>query len=142
MVFVFIYFYRNIWAQPRCHAWWQHVCDNWTERDWLLNFRMRRTTFHILCDSLHPKLTRQDTTYRQAVPVELRVAICLWRLATNLELRSLSHLFGVGLSSACMFTQQVVAAINDTLKPEYLHTPSAAEFEEIVKGFNNRWGFP
>ncbi|KAF7642334.1 hypothetical protein LDENG_00259930 [Lucifuga dentata] len=103
---------------------------------------MRRATFHHLCDILRPKLTQQDTRYRQAVRVELRVTICLWRLATNVELRSLSHLFGVGLSSACVFTQEVVAAINDTLKPQYLHTPSAAEIEEIVRGSRDRWGFP
>uniref|UniRef100_A0A672HMP7 Protein ANTAGONIST OF LIKE HETEROCHROMATIN PROTEIN 1-like n=2 Tax=Salarias fasciatus TaxID=181472 RepID=A0A672HMP7_SALFA len=133
---------RKLWTHARCHAWWQHACDTWTERDWLLNFRMRRTTFRHLCELLRPKLTRQDTRYRRAVPVELRVAVCLWRLATNLELRSISHLFGVGLSSACVFTQQVVAAINDNLKSQYLHTPKDAEFVEIVKGFHDRWGFP
>ncbi|XP_056104722.1 E3 ubiquitin-protein ligase TRIM21-like [Rhinichthys klamathensis goyatoka] len=95
---------------------------------------MRRTTFNHLCESLRQRLTRQDTRYRLAVPVELRVAICLWRLATNLELRSISHLFGVGMSSA--------PAINDIIKPQYLHIPSAAEVREIVRGFSDRWGFP
>lgn len=46
-------------------------------------------------------LTRQNTRYRRPVPVELRVAICLWRLATNLQYRSISHLFGAGMSTAC-----------------------------------------
>ncbi|XP_078025257.1 uncharacterized protein LOC117253759 [Epinephelus lanceolatus] len=46
------------------------------------------------------------------------------------------------MSSTCVFTQQVVAAINDTLNPQYLHKPSAAEVQEIVRGFSDRWGFP
>ncbi|XP_078021421.1 uncharacterized protein LOC144461775 [Epinephelus lanceolatus] len=133
---------RNIWVKPRCHEWWQQVCDSWTETDWQRNFRMTRATFNVLCNILRGQLTRQDTRFRKAVSVELRVAICLWRLATNLELRSLSHLFGVGLSSACSFTQEVVSAINEILAPQYLHTPSAAELEGIVRGFRERWKFP
>ncbi|KAM9785572.1 uncharacterized protein ACB057_013934 [Neosynchiropus ocellatus] len=133
---------RDLWVQPRSSAWWQHVCSSWTERDWVLNFRMRRATFHLLCDRLRASVTRKDTKCRQATTVELRVAICLWRLATNLTIHTISNLFGVGLSSVCVFTQQVISAINQDLKAEYLHSPSDAEFRDIVGGFRDRWGFP
>lgn len=103
---------------------------------------MRRGSFRLLCDILRPWLTRQNTKYRQAVPVEARVAICVWRLATNLEYRSISQLFGVGLSTCCTITQEVVTAINVVMKPLYIKHPSAAEFRQIIQGFRDKWRFP
>ncbi|XP_053705888.1 uncharacterized protein LOC128749911 [Synchiropus splendidus] len=133
---------RGLWVQPRSDAWWQHVRSSWTERDWVLNFRMRRSTFRLLCERLRASVTRKDTKCRLATSVELRVAICLLRLATHLPIHTISHLFGVGLSSVCVFTQQVISAINRELKAEYLHSPSDAEFRDLVDGFRDRWGFP
>ncbi len=72
----------------------------------------------------------------------MHVAMCIWRLATNLEYRSISHLFGVGLSTCCIITQKVVTAINVIMQPQYIKTPSAVEFRMIVQGFRDRWGFP
>lgn len=72
-----------------------------------------------------------DRPYRWSVPVEARVAICIWRLATNLEYRFISHLFGVGLSTCCTITQEIVTAINVVMKPLYIKHPSAAEFRQI-----------
>jgi len=74
--------------------------------------------------------------------VEARVAICIWRLSTNLEYRSMSQLFGVGLSTCCTITQEVVPAINVVMKPLYIKHPSAAEFRQITQGFHDKWRFP
>ncbi|XP_062409140.1 uncharacterized protein LOC134100105 [Sardina pilchardus] len=133
---------RSRWTYPRSDGWWPHIYSTWTDREWLSNFRMRRASFDHLCDTLRPWLIRQNTNYRRAVTVEVRVAICIWRLATNLEYRSISHLFAVGLSTCCLITQEVVTAINVILKPKYLKHPSAAEFRVITQGFRDRWRFP
>ncbi|KAM3849816.1 uncharacterized protein ACN63O_020435 [Diretmus argenteus] len=103
---------------------------------------MRRGTFMHLCDLLRPSLTRNNTHYRQPVPVEMRVAITLWRLATNLEFRSLSHLFGVGRSTACMITQEVIMAINNTMSKNFIKPPSGAELRAIMQAFRDKWHFP
>ncbi|XP_026225062.1 protein ANTAGONIST OF LIKE HETEROCHROMATIN PROTEIN 1-like [Anabas testudineus] len=133
---------RSIWTYPRSSSWWPYICNTWTDKEWLINFRMRRSSFNLLCDTLRPWLTHQNTQYRQAVPVEVRTAICIWRLATNLEFRSISHLFGVGLSTCCTITQEVVTAINVVMKPQYIKRPSLTEFRQIVQGFRDRWRFP
>ena len=39
--------------------------------------------------------------------VEKRVAITLWRLGTNIEYRSLSQVFGIGLSTVCVVVADV-----------------------------------
>uniref|UniRef100_A0A3Q1F6Y6 DDE Tnp4 domain-containing protein n=1 Tax=Acanthochromis polyacanthus TaxID=80966 RepID=A0A3Q1F6Y6_9TELE len=80
--------------------------------------------------------------FQRAVPVELRIGICIWRLATNLEYRSISHLFGIGLSTCCLITQEVVTAINFILKPKYIRQPTAPELKVIVQGFRDKWRFP
>lgn len=138
----FFLFRRSIWAYARSDCWWFHIYNTWTNEEWLSNFRMCRSSFDYLCDILRPWLKRQNTRFRQAIPVENRVAICIWRLATNLEFRSISHLFAVGISTCCFITQEVVTAINSVLKPMYLKHPSAAELRLIVQGFRDRWRFP
>ncbi|XP_061602296.1 uncharacterized protein LOC133464387 [Cololabis saira] len=131
---------RITWARPRTSTWWDSAINTWDEREWQRNFRMSKTSFLHLCDILRPNLTRQRTRYRCPLAVELRLAICLWRLATNMEFRSISHLFGVGISTACSVTQQVVTAINKIMKPHYIKAPSEPEVREIVQGFRDRWG--
>ena len=38
---------------------------------------------------------------RECIPVEKRVALTLWRLATNADYRSVAQLFGLGRSTVC-----------------------------------------
>uniref|UniRef100_A0A673B144 DDE Tnp4 domain-containing protein n=1 Tax=Sphaeramia orbicularis TaxID=375764 RepID=A0A673B144_9TELE len=133
---------RRIWVIPRSQDWWHLLINNWTDREFLLNLQMRRGTFQYLCGMLRPLLTRQHTRYRRPLSVEIRVAVCLWRLATNLEYRSISHLFGVGISTCRLITQEVITVINTILKPMYLKTPSPADFKTIIQAFRDKWRFP
>ncbi len=103
---------------------------------------MRKGTFVHLCGILRPCLTHQHTRYRRPLSAEISLAICLWRLTTNLEYRSISHLFGVGLSTCYLIVQEVITAINTILKPLYIKTPSDADLRTIVQGFRDKWGFP
>lgn len=132
----FLFYLRSIWVQQRSGVWWQHVLITWGDREWLRNFWMRKTTFMQLCDIL------TTTRFRSPVPVEQRVAICIWRLAINVEYRSISHLFGIGLSTACVIVNHVASVIVDKLLSLYIRTPSEHEFKIIIQGFRDRWGFP
>ncbi len=64
--------------------------------EWKEHFRMTRQTFSYICNRLRRHITKQNTRLRLPIPVEKRVALALWRLATNIELRTLATLFGVG----------------------------------------------
>ena len=70
---------------------------------------MNRATFHFLCRELQTHLERSDVV-GTPLPLEQRVAICLWRLGTNVEYRTISHLFGVGISTVCMAVHDVSQA--------------------------------
>lgn len=95
-----------------------------------------------LCNSLQPHLQRQTTTLRKPVPVDQPVAICIWRLATNVESRTISHLFEIGQSTAVSITNHIASAIVKNLLSLFIRTPSEKEFESIIQGFRDRWGFP
>lgn len=103
---------------------------------------MRRGTFTHLCDFLQPSLTRDNSSYRQPLPVELQVAICLWRLATNLEFRCLSHLFGVVKLSAYMITQEVITAMNNNMRQNLIKLLTATELRAVIQAFRDKWHFP
>ena len=52
---------------------------------------------------------------RKAIPVVKRVAVTLWRLSTNLEYRTIDHLFGISRSTVCVIVHEVCRAINKVL---------------------------
>ena len=79
---------------------------------------------------------------RKAIPVEQRVALTLWLLATNADYRTIGHLFGVSKSAVCLVTKEVCFAIVQVLLPKYIKIPSGEVMKEVVNGFKHKWGFP
>lgn len=67
--------------------------------------------------------------------------IALWRLATNIEYRSLGLLFGIGKSKAFHISLDFVQAVIRTLTPVYVIIPKE-NFQSIVDGLRNIWNFP
>lgn len=110
--------------------------------DWLDKFRMSKETFFYLCEKVRPRLARQDTSFRLALPVEKRVAVALWRLASNIEYRTISSLFGVGKSTVCRCVRDMCHAIVALMGPIYLRFPNEQELEESAQLFLSNWGFP
>ena len=70
-----------------------------TSQDWLTNFRMSQATFNYICTELRNKIERNDTVMRNSIPVQVRVAITLWFLATNADYPTIGHLFGISKAS-------------------------------------------
>ena len=132
-----------VWCKPRSKDWWMKAVrsdysDNW----WYSNLRMSKETFDVLCIELRPYLQRQDTTFRQAISVEGRIAITIWRLATNAEYRTIAELFGLGRSTVGEIVLDTCGAIVDHLFRSYVCIPGNDGLREIVVGFERRWGFP
>ncbi|XP_028995729.2 uncharacterized protein LOC114848960 [Betta splendens] len=131
------------WTTTPSTDWWERVAMiEFQPSDWLDKFRMSRETFFYLCDKLRPRLARQDTSFRLALPVEKRVAVALWRLASNVEYRTISSLFGVGKSTVCRCVRDMCHAIVALLSSLYLRPPSAQDLEDSAQLFLSHWGFP
>lgn len=94
---------------------------------------MSRATYQYLCNELRTKL-QHDRTLQETVTVEKRVAIALWRLGTNVEYCTISHLFGVGMSTACNIVHKVCKAIVDSLLDRYISIPQGDAAMDMVRG--------
>ena len=99
-------------------------------------------TFRYLCNKIRPELSKKSTVMRIPISVERRVAITLWRLATNMDYRSIGHLFGVARCTACSIVNEVCTVIVQRLFKQYVSIPSGDSLNEVVQGFADIWGFP
>lgn len=72
---------------------------------------MRLETVEEFLNMASLALRRDDTKMRREVPVEKRLAIFLWRLATGNSYRSIGKLFGVENSTVIKMFQQGIASI-------------------------------
>ena len=103
---------RSLWTKERSSYWWDHIISRtFSPRDWHDNFRMSQATFVYVCDELRSTIEKADTDMRKAIPVEKRVALTLWYLATNADYRTIGHLFGVSKPTVCVVTKEVCNAI-------------------------------
>ena len=132
---------RTLWVRPRSQSFLEVTVASWDDEYWKRNFRIGRPTFRFLCSQLQPYLQRQNAL-RKPLSVEERVAITLWRLGTNIEYRSLAHLFGVDLSTVCVAVHDVCTAIVDNLLERYIRIPTGSDAQAVVDGFLCTWGFP
>ena len=103
---------------------------------------MSRQTFNHLCQRLQSVIKKQSTTLRNPLPVEKRVAVTLWYLATPLEFRSIGHLFGIACCTACVIVHETCAAIVQVLLKSYISFPTGDKVKEVVDGFARSWGDP
>ena len=128
---------RSLWMKERSSYWWDHVVNRtFTAHDWLENFRMSQATFLYVCNEIRPVIEKEDTDMRTAVPVEQRVALTLWFLATNSDYRTIGHLFGVSKSTVCVVTKEVCAAVVKILLPKYVKISTSKQW---LRGLRTIW---
>ena len=108
----------------------------------VIGLTVSQATFTYLCSELRSTIEKTDTEMRAAVPVEQRVALTLWFLATNADYRTIGHLFGVSKPTVCVIAKEVCAAIVKVLLPKYVRVPSGDELKTVVDGFRDDLGFP
>ena len=65
------------------------------------------------------------------------MAVTIWKLATNVEYRTLSSLFGLGHSTVGKIVVETCHAIATHLLPQYVQIPSGEKLKEIVDGFES-----
>ncbi|GBG64765.1 hypothetical protein CBR_g46722 [Chara braunii] len=132
---------RKLWQRARSQAWWDRCCrPSFTEFEFRHCFRMGRRPFEYICDELAPIIAKQDTMLRAAIPVNQRVAVCLWRLATGEPLRSVSKRFGLGISTCSIIMLDVCNALNRVLLPRHIQWPSPEQIPRVTVEFESMHG--
>ena len=132
---------RAMWVRHRSHVFFSEIVSCWKDEEWKRNFRIGRPTFNFLCIQLSCVLQRREVV-RKPLSVQEKVAITIWRLGTNVEYRSLAHLFGVDLSTVCVTVREVCTAIVNILFQRYIRIPTGEAAQTVVDGFFHTWGFP
>ena len=114
--------------------------DQLGEQWWRENLRMHRSTFVFLCRELKPYIERQCTVMRLPISVEQRVAVAIWRLATNVEYRTISEL--LGKATACVIVNDTCQAFVKYLMPRFVTMPQGDRLKDVIRGFEARWSSP
>ncbi|XP_025031349.1 uncharacterized protein LOC103055168, partial [Python bivittatus] len=130
---------RRWWVYPSRTRWWTELeLTVWDDEQWIANFRMTRGTLFEIADRLRPQLQRQNTSLRQAVPVEERVGITVWWLATQASYREVAHRFGLGRTTVGSIVVEVCLAIEHVLLKSEV---CLGDHQKIMDGFQGM-GFP
>jgi hypothetical protein len=78
--------------------------------------RMSRTNFYMLLGMVEPKIEKQNTRFREAIPAEVKLTITLRYLATGDSFTSLMYLFKVSKQFISSMLPGVLKAIIEGLQ--------------------------
>lgn len=81
--------------------------------------RMKSTDFETLLQQIGPKISKQDTTFREAIPAAERLMVTLRYLATGDSFTSLMYTFKISKQLISRIIPEVCSAIIECLK-EYV----------------------
>lgn len=134
---------RRAWLWPRNQFWFEGMLrGDYVEEWWNENFRMTRETFNEIVQFVGPDLEKQNTVMRDAISVERRLAIALWRLASGDTYRSTGLQFGIGRSTAFKITHEVCLLLT-RLTSRFIKFPDDEEAcAQNISSFENRSYFP
>ncbi|KAJ8384919.1 hypothetical protein AAFF_G00197270 [Aldrovandia affinis] len=134
---------RKMWKLQRPHGqlFWSSVLNNFDEEQWREHFRMSRNTFEYVLQLVEATLRRKTTRWRKPIEPQRRLAIVLWWYATPSEYRTISCLFGVGVSTVCKLVRQVTSALKTTLLKRFICLPKGDRLQDTLEGFADR-GYP
>ena len=90
---------------------WQNRNQPIYQEFWKREFRLQTETFEYIVNLLRPSIEKQNTFWREAITVEKRIAVAIWRLSTGNSHRATSKVFGIGLSIACKLLAEFCTAV-------------------------------
>ena len=82
------------------------------------------------------------TNLREPAGVEERVAMTIWKLATNVEYRNWRLFLVCGVQPLGGIVLETYHAIATPFLPRYVQVLEGEKLKEIVDGFETCWGFP
>lgn len=132
----------GFWVKPRSTTWFSRfLLEEYDNSRWVGIFRMTKPCVFALAELLRPHVERENTKYRIAIPVLVRVACTLFKLTHGANLTICSEMFAIGRSTVSRVLREVVHAINDTLRHE-ITWPTGDRLRETQAKFSNLCGLP
>lgn len=134
--------FRSCWMKARsCHFWETIISGTVEEQEFIEMFRIKRSTFDMICQELYNELKPDpNAIIREAVSVEKKIAIALYKMGSCCEYRVVGNVFGVHKSTVHKCLYQFVNAVNKILRPQYIQIPNVLEAEEIANRVERKTG--
>jgi hypothetical protein len=130
------------WVKPRSLAWFsQFLLHEYDDARWVQCFRMSKSVVFRLASLLRPQCERQNTKYRKAIPVPVRVACALFKLTQGVSLLIYSEFFAIGKSTVYKVIQEFVRAVNIEFCHE-LSFPRGRTMVTYMNDFKQLYGLP
>ena len=130
---------QRLWAHERgLHLpgfFDQNLLGSFNARELKGRMRIDVSTFEYLCSTLAPLLQRQDTTMRLVVPVQVKVAVSITRLATGNSIQSISDLYRIGLSTGQSAVSQFCGVMKFVLLKKFIRWPFSDVMKKISQEF-------
>ena len=132
--------------QRLLHSHYYNLMESLRQRDpdSFKNFtRVEPAFFDELLDRLRLRITKKNTSCRDAIEPGLKLAVTLRHLATGNSYVDLGYSFRVGGNSICLFLPEVCQAIMDEFLDDAVPTPMTKdEWKTIAEEFLMRWNVP
>ncbi|XP_070390818.1 uncharacterized protein [Dermacentor albipictus] len=133
---------RDRWSFSRRTRWFEETVPLLGEKFFKRAFRVTPATFRYIVDTVRPLLERQNTNMREAITLDKRVAIGLYRLCSSAEDRSVAELFAVGRSTVNVAYRELCEAVIHTMEAEWIKMPTASSMAEHIREFTATLEFP
>ncbi|XP_060776402.1 uncharacterized protein LOC132885894 [Neoarius graeffei] len=131
-----------VWAHPSSRYWCDTIVPDFTSHQVMQNLRVSRELSEYISSRVRHVLGRRNTNYHLCVPNQKQVAIAIWKLATGGEYRTISHLFGVGVSTVFNCVQDFCNTVIKVLLPAHITCPDAERLAEMAALFQSHWRVP
>ena len=104
--------------------------------------RMDSDLFKEIVVRVGPRIRKEDTKYRQAVPVEVQIAIALRFVTSGESYRASEYHFRVLHSLICNIVPEVMEAIYQEFQ-DALQCPNTPEqWKQVADDFFQKWQYP
>uniref|UniRef100_A0A671VQ44 DDE Tnp4 domain-containing protein n=1 Tax=Sparus aurata TaxID=8175 RepID=A0A671VQ44_SPAAU len=134
---------RTCWMRVRSKDWWERVVlKEFDDEEWKENFRMTRRSFNKLCGMMEGVLKPEDVTVRAPVPLEMRVAIVLYKLASCAEYRVVANQFGIPKSTVKKFVYKFCKGMVSSVIHKFIKVPTTEEAISIARRFEQKFHIP
>jgi len=123
--------------------WWERVVlTEYDDEDWKKNFRMTRRSFNKLCGFMEGVMKPEVVTVRAPIPLEMRVAIVLYKLASCAEYRVVANHFGVHKSTVMKMVYQFCKGMVTSAIHNFIKVPTTDEAISIASRFKQKFNIP
>ena len=129
---------------PRVQGWWGNIWNCSDDVRLRMNFRITKGTFLFILTEIKEDLQR-ETTAEVPIPPEIRLAVCLYRLARGDYLHTIGELIGLGTSTVCEIVREVSSIIVNRLWERFVtnNFPTNSEkLKEVMASFEEKWQYP